>query len=85
MTLDEQGLFKGGNYKCRGYFISSLGFSLVQAIEDLKINDPEFITRITDFANYKLNYYKKLRTSEKEIAMINQVLAKTIKYLEGNN
>ena len=85
VSLTEDGRYDGGNYKCRGNFITNMGAVLSDAIICGVITDSELIERIHLFLNWDFSYLHGKFTTLQEIDMINQILADVIQCLEEKN
>ncbi len=82
VTLDEQGLFVGDNYKCSGNYIVGLSLSLQGAIDEGVITESRLIEKIAQFRNHDFKFHHGEFTIKQEIDMVNKILAETISYLE---
>lgn len=78
---DERGLFIGGEYKCRGNYISGLSKVFSVLLEEGVITSPEIIGKIETFCQHDWNFYHNQPTTREEIDLINQILDAVIEYL----
>ncbi|MFA6300745.1 MAG: hypothetical protein WC609_00125 [Candidatus Paceibacterota bacterium] len=86
-TMDERGLFTGGNYKCRMNYIVGLSLALQGAVDDGVIVGEELIKKIGEFRKqgWKAGHgelTKLTRRTREDIDMMNRILADVIQFLE---